>query len=115
MVVITVVEPPEVCDECRGGVTELTLEYLGVSAARVVVFDNEETYFDGDVQPGDEFSFSGTKADGKFEKNELDVTVDGSLNAEIHVSCSQPIGVGSIFGDFEVVGGTSKDGGDFCP
>ncbi|SHI49518.1 hypothetical protein SAMN05216261_0791, partial [Algibacter luteus] len=32
-----------------------------------------------------------------------------------HTSCSVEIGPGSIFGDFSVIGGASRNGGELCP
>ena len=38
--------------------------------------------------------------------------VDGELNTKIHTSCSQPIGPGLVSGDFLVVAGESREGGE---
>ena len=103
------------CLVCKGGVTRLTLRYDGTEPATIVVQDKDAVYFNAVVAPGAQFTVNGTKDDGKFEKNDLDVLVDGVLNAEIHVSCSQPIGPGLHFGDFTVVAAVSKDNGNVCP
>jgi hypothetical protein len=108
-------EIDEPCAECKGGVTHLTLQYNGAARARVVIEDDEETYFNAFVSPGESFTLNGTKDDGKFEKNDLDLIVDGDQQATMHVSCSKPIGPGSVFGDFTVVSATSKDNGNVCP
>ena len=92
----------------------LSLLYGGASAAQVRVYDEEAEYFRGLVEPGVPFTFHGTDTDGKFEKNNLELTVNGAKDTEIHVSCSQDIGLGSVFGSFTVLEGTSKDGGAFC-
>ncbi len=103
------------CAQCKGGVTSLTLRYDGSLPALVVVKDSNKTYYSGSVQPGAEFTFTGTRSDGKFEKNDLDVLVNGVQNTEIHVSCSQPINPGLSFGSFTVTAAVSKDGGNVCP
>ena len=36
-------------------------------------------------------------------------------NTKIHTSCSDPIGPGLISGDFTVIAGESKKGGELCP
>ena len=99
--------------ECKGGVIELTLKYTGVVSPdpTIRVEDSQAVYFTGTVSPGGTFTFDNGGA--KFEKNNLDVLVNGVLNTTIHVSCSEPVGIGTTFGDFEVVGGKSKDGGTF--
>ncbi len=102
------------CDKCKGGVTSLTLRYNGLAAAVVKVKDTVDTYFEATVQPDATFSFQGTKADGKFQKNSLDVSVDGTLDTSMHVSCSQPIQPGLVFGSFTIEEATSKDNGNVC-
>jgi len=44
----------------------------------------------------------------------MSVYVDGELNIKIHTSCSQPIEIGMVFGDFEIVDGYSRNGGQIC-
>jgi hypothetical protein len=104
------------CGECRGGVTELTLRYNGTTAdAHVQVLQKKgDVVFDGVVQPGETFTFSGIDKDGKLG-TEITVTIDGRVNTTLHTSCSKPIGPGISSGDFEVVAGHSKDGGPLCP
>jgi hypothetical protein len=47
--------------------------------------------------------------------SEIPIFVDHVLNTKIHTSCSQPIGVGQISGDFEITAGNSFNGGALCP
>jgi uncharacterized repeat protein (TIGR01451 family) len=103
------------CQECKGGVIALTLRYDGATTATITVKDNKKTYFSGTVNPGETFSFEGTGKDGKFEKNELTILIDGAENTAIHVSCSKPINPGLQFGEFTIVEAVSKDGGRVCP
>jgi hypothetical protein len=104
------------CGKCRGGVTELTLRYNGTTAnAHVQVLQKKgEVVFDGTVQPGETFIFSGVDKDGKLG-TEITIQINGRVNTALHTSCSKPIGPGLVSGDFEVVAGRSKDGGPLCP
>jgi hypothetical protein len=104
------------CGECRGGVTSLTLRYVGTTAsAHIQVLQKKgEVVFDGTVQPGETFTFSGTDRYGKLG-TEITIKVNGQVNTTLHTSCSKPIGPGLVSGDFEVVAGSSKDGGPLCP
>jgi hypothetical protein len=47
-------------------------------------------------------------------KNNLDLFINGSLNAEIHTSCSVPIAIGFVYGDFTITYGESRNNGAFC-
>ncbi|MDF1797744.1 MAG: hypothetical protein P1V81_01095 [Planctomycetota bacterium] len=108
------------CDECKGGVVELTLRYMGDSPALVEVYKEkegqggDETYFLGTVQPMESFTFVGVDDDQKLDKNTA-IAVDGVEVNEIHTSCSKPIGPGTVFGDFRVLSAISKDNGPVCP
>ena len=108
------VEVSPECSTCKGGVTSMTLQYNGAATAIITVKDDKATYFSASVDPGAPFTFSGTKADSKFEKNELDVLIGGVLATSIHVSCSQAINPGLSFGQFTVVEAMSKDSGPVC-
>ena len=102
------------CLECRGKVTQLTMQYDGGSPAQVMVKQkNGDVVFDGPLSPGDQFTFIGTD-NGTFG-TEIKIYVDGNENAKIHTSCSQPIGPGLVKGDFQVIEGYSKDNGKLCP
>jgi len=106
--------PPGDCAECSGKVTMLELQYNGTTSANIrVVQKNGDEVFNGTVAGGASFSFTGT--DKGTLGTEIKVYVDGNLNTPIHTSCSQAIGPGLVFGDFEVVMGYSKDGGLLCP
>jgi hypothetical protein len=67
---VTVIEP---CGECRGGVTELTLRYIGSAAALIQVYEGhdprpDKLLFEGAVLPDETFSFSGIRSDGTMGK-----------------------------------------------
>ncbi len=108
------------CGECEGKVTRLDLTYNGATPADIIVKDkkgeNEITI--GTVNPGDTFTIDG--ASGVFDDKkgtlgtEISIHIDGSENTKIHTSCSQPVDIGLTFGDFTVIGGASREGGEFC-
>jgi len=100
----------DIDDGCGGGVTQLTLRYNGASAAVVEARDGSTVLYSDTVSAGGTFSFVGTRSDGKMGSR-TDVFVDGVFNTQIHTSCSKPIYPGLVSGDFEVVSGTSRDGG----
>ena len=108
--------PPPVCGECEGKITELTIKYLGDTPAHIEVVQKKpkETIFDGTVGPGELFSFAGVDKKGTMS-TEIQFFVDGEEDVKVHTSCSKPIGPGLVFGDFEVVAGTSRKGGALCP
>jgi len=111
--------PPQPCEQCDGGVTTLTLRYNGTASALVEVKDKIKgkpgtTLFIGTVAPGGDFQFNGVQKNGKMG-SDIFIFVDGVLNTKIHTSCSQPIGVGQISGDFEIIEGESLNGGPLCP
>ncbi|MCB1054930.1 MAG: carboxypeptidase regulatory-like domain-containing protein, partial [Acidobacteria bacterium] len=104
------------CGACDGKVTELTLEYLGSSTAKVEVYDRRGNVliFSGDVDPGEEFTLQGFDNKGTLG-TEIKIYVNDHFHTKIHTSCSQPIGPGLIAGDFIVVEGASRNGGALCP
>ena len=113
-------EPELDCGPCDGKVTQLTLLYLGDSAATIKVFQKIGLWkavpvFSGLVQPGGVFTFSGKDRHGTLGP-EISIYVMGVWGVtKIHTSCSQPIGPGLVKGDFEVLEGYSRNGGMLCP
>jgi len=107
---------PEGCDDCKGGVVAMEMEYTGNSTEYVEVTgeDGDPVYYAGNVSPGDTISFEGTGSYNKLDKH-TEIYVDGDLDEEVHTSCSQPIGPGVVFGDFTVTYAESKDNGPVCP
>ena len=110
-------EPPAggSCGECDGKVNFLALEYTGSDAAHITVVQKKDndTVFAGQVLPGEHFEFSGTDKKGTLG-TEILISVNGNFAQAIHTSCSDDIGIGSVFGDFLVVDGSSRNGGQFC-
>ncbi len=105
------------CGKCDGKITELTLQYNGtVEAASIKVVQKKVLVplFNGDLNPGDEFTFRGLDFNGTMG-TKISIFVDDILNAKIHTSCSKPIGPGLLSGDFQVIEGYSLNGGLLCP
>ena len=67
--------------------------------------------YSGILNNGEEFSFSGVDKKGTLG-TKIFILVNGELNAEIHTSCSKPIGPDLIAGDFTVISGHSLNGGE---
>jgi hypothetical protein len=108
------------CSECEGKVTNLELQYNGSAAATITVKTKKDgehggnVVFNETVMPGESFSFVGNDKKGTLG-TEITIYVDGSINTKIHTSCSKPIGPGLVSGDFEVLSGSSREGGELCP
>lgn len=110
--------PTSDCGVCKGGVTQLTLQYTGASAALVTVYAGTKPQasnklFEDSVASGGQFTFTGIRSDLTMGTN-ISLYVNGLAAATIHTSCSQPIGPGLVKGDFKVLDGASKDGGKLC-
>lgn len=109
------------CDEgsecgCSGGMITLTLRYTGSSAATIEVKEDGPgggVIFTGVVQPNADFSFTGSAADGKI-KNTIKVFVNEVENTSIHTSCSVPIEIGDVYGDFKIAAGYTKNNLFLC-
>ncbi|WP_372641326.1 hypothetical protein [Ancylomarina sp.] len=100
---------------CDGKATQLTLRYDGDSGAQITVEQKKDNVvvFDEFVDAGEEFSFVGTDKKGTLG-TEITIKVDGLVNAKIHTSCSQPLYIGLVKGDFTIVDGYSRNGGQLC-
>jgi hypothetical protein len=104
-------EIPE-CGECKGGVTQLKLQYIGKDPVHVVIQDKEKkgnTLYENDLKQYDIFTFEGKDKDKKMGTN-IYISLNNSKES-IHTSCSQDIWPGMTFGSFLVLEGMSKDGG----
>ena len=120
--VIIAIEIPSIeCYDCDGKVTELKLQFNGDQAADIRVetkkkgeTSDTKVVFEGNVDAGGMFSFVGNDKKGTLG-TEITVYVNGVVNTKIHTSCSQPIGPGLVSGDFEVISGSSRNGGELCP
>ena len=103
------------CAPCEGSVTALSLRYIGDEAGEITIYDHRRRnlLYSNHHEPGDVFSFVGANVHEKMNPN-IYTYIDGELDAFLHTSCSVDIYVGLLFGEFEVVGGRSLDGGLLC-
>ncbi|TET47383.1 T9SS type A sorting domain-containing protein [candidate division TA06 bacterium] len=86
-------------EKCKG-VTSLFLIYHGAEEALIEAISKKKTCFGPEmVSPEDTFEINAV--DEKLGAN-TEIWVDGSLDEEIHTSCSKPLEEGMVFGDFEV-------------
>jgi len=109
-----ILPPPSEGDcECDGKVTQLTFEYTGPGGQVVISQKDGEEVFNAYVNNGDNVSISGVDDKGTLS-TEINIFVDGTCYANIHTSCSRPIGAGLVAGDFTVISGFSRNGGELC-
>ncbi len=108
-------EPSDPEGNCDGQVNYLKLKYLGnIPDANIEVVEHDgQTVFQGIVQPGEEFEFFGQDPPQITFGPKINIFINNSFNQHIHTSCSIPIGIGSVFGDFVVIDGSSRNGGPF--
>ncbi|MCW5521206.1 cadherin-like domain-containing protein, partial [Aureitalea sp. L0-47] len=102
---------------CDGQVTALTLEYQGneIDATIKVIEHDGQVVFEDIVQPGERFEFFGQDPPQNTFGPEIDVYVNNVLDETIHTSCSEPIGPGAVFGNYEVIDGASRNNGPLAP
>lgn len=97
---------------CDGGLVSLTLKYIGGLDQDIIVIGEltGDTFFDGIVSPNDEFTAAGTNGAGGRMDNSLRIFYDNDQEptVEIHISCSEPLYIGQIFGEFQIVEGISR-------
>jgi hypothetical protein len=89
--------------KCKG-VSEMVLEYAGGAGAAV-------TANDAMVSDNADGTYTFTPTGDKL-KASTKVSVDGSEEADIHTSCSKPIEIGMVYGDFTIVGLNKIGAGD---
>lgn len=108
-----------VCGPCEGKIINLTLKYNGSQPdlIRVVQKKDNVVVFEGVVNPGEQFSFSGTWGTHPTLGTEIIIYVDvnGIENTNIHTSCSELVEPNMVFGDFTIIAGESSGGGALCP
>ncbi len=105
----------DICAPCEGKVSELTLQYNGVGSVLVKIEQKEgEVVFDGQVASGGQITIIGRDMKGTLSPW-IDIFVNDAEYARVHTSCSVPIGPGLVIGDFEVIAGSSRNGGPLCP
>jgi len=91
---------PEPQGKCKG-IKTMTLKYIGDTSTTVEVKHKGNSLGTFNVAPGESFTVTGEN--DKKGKLHADVTLkwDGQ-EVKIHTSCSKPIDVGDIHGDFEI-------------
>ncbi len=107
------------CAVCTGSVSDLVLKYNGSKAAAVQVYQFSiatglTSIYDNTVNPGESFAITGANVDGTFGRR-IVVAIDGQSKVMFNTSCDMPIGPNLTRGDFEIVSGTSSEGGNLCP
>ena len=115
-----VIEPKEVpCSDCEGKVTELELEFDWHYAKRVKIYQKKENtcygvkIFDKVLQPGEKFTIDGANQDGSIGKYAY-IYINGCYYTKIKTNCYIKIGPGYTKGVFNVISGTSSEGGELC-
>ncbi len=106
--------------ECEGQVTFLNLLYSGNVPALITVRSKRGTlvFFNGNVNPGEDFSFVGDPNKRNKMGPDIDIFLNGGFHVRLHTSCSQPIFTGLVFGQnpsFTILNGQSHGNGPFCP
>jgi hypothetical protein len=93
----------ETLDEKCGGVTRIVLEYTGAGPAGIEVLLKKISLgtFSG-VATGGQIEVLATDATTGKLHPEITLEVDGAEAAKIHTSCSRPIAVGDVHGEFVI-------------
>jgi gliding motility-associated-like protein len=102
------------CGTCVGGYTSLTLLFNGGSPSTIQASDQLGVVFNGIVNPGGVFTFTGSIPTDKFVGPAITILVNGLPNATISTFCAGGTFVGSSYGAFTVVSGQSLNGGALC-
>ncbi len=108
-------DPPANCGECDGKMTQLRLQYMGgLTNPNIKVIDDKgNTLFDETIVNAVPFYFEHDPSESTMG-TKIKLSVNGGSLFEIHTSCSQPILVGMLFGDFKIIAGESLNGGPLC-
>ncbi|SEA66979.1 T9SS type A sorting domain-containing protein, partial [Bizionia paragorgiae] len=104
------------CDcECEGGMVELTLQYNGPLTNANIVIESKKgaEIYSGTHSTTGQFTIYGTGKKNRIS-NTIYLIVNGVVVGELHTSCSQPIYVGMVIGDFTIVAGESRNNGPLC-
>lgn len=101
---------------CSGNVTRFDLRYNGAEMAVISVTGTRgnKKIFNDKLIPGELFNLYGFDVNGTLG-GEIHISVNGEHNTTIDTSCSEPNILGYTYGDFTIEGGSSLNGGEFCP
>ena len=108
------------CGKCDGKIDTLSLKYIGnIHDAQIKVCTChgnshnsnpcDEEILNTIVQPNGLFQISASPDLG----TQICINLGNDVT-RIHTSCSKPITIGSVFGDYIIKSGSSKKGGPFC-
>ncbi|MEW4925430.1 hypothetical protein [Algibacter sp. 2305UL17-15] len=109
----------EKCKDCKGDVNELTLEFDWCRSKRVKVYQKKGNscravkIFDKVLAPHEQFTLNGVNNDGSFGRY-IYIKIGHCYYTKINTNCWTKIGPGYEKGVFNVVSGTSTDGGELC-
>ncbi|MFS4481974.1 thioester domain-containing protein [Hyunsoonleella sp. 2307UL5-6] len=109
----------EECNDCQGDVDEVTLKFNWHNPTRIKFYQRYENtkwgvkIFDKVLQPGEEFTVKGVNHDGSFGKF-LYIFTNHCYYTCFNTNCYINIGPGFKRGVFEVIEGTSTEGGELC-
>jgi len=90
------------------------LQYNGTGSGSITAADQMGIVFLGFLSPGTKFTFTGSIVNQKFVGPNIELRIDGILNATIGSGCGSGVYVGDVFGSFSIKGGLSKNGGALC-
>ena len=102
---------------CSGNVTRLDLRYNGAAVAEITISGikrGNKNIYRQKLRPGDLFNLQGFDTNGTLGA-EIYISVKGELNTTIDTRCTEPNILGYTYGDFTIEGGSSLNGGEFCP
>jgi gliding motility-associated-like protein len=102
------------CGACVGGLTSLSLQFNGAVTSTIVVSDQTGAVFNGQVNPGETFSFTGSIINEKFVGPQISVSINGVPNAATISSSCSGFAIGQVFGSLTVRAARSKSGGPIC-
>jgi hypothetical protein len=99
------------CEPCSGGVNEITIKQL---VPGTVTFSNLNA---NDVVTANPpfYNIKNQLNQRIGASNDIGVHINGTLNTMLHMSCSQPVDPGLVYGDFVITYSSSVSGGPICP
>ncbi|WP_411895191.1 hypothetical protein [Winogradskyella sp. A2] len=109
-------EIEEPCVDCDSNIVELSFRYNGFLQGVPIRVETPEgeILLEGALETNAEFTVTMSELDGTLGKD-LIVFVDNEQVSTLATNCSQVIGPGYLFGDFEIIDGFTETGGQLCP
>jgi gliding motility-associated-like protein len=108
--------PPINTCGCNVGLTKLTVQFTGLLGLTVDVRDDGGSIYNGLLLlPGSTFQVQSSAGPGMpFVGNHVTIRTTLLVLADISTSCSNPVKIGTTFGNFVVTGGESVGGLPIC-